>query len=385
MLTRNDSTGNFTQQWDKETRLITVTGSATGTFVYDGDGNRVKATLNGVTTAYVGNYYEQSGSVTTTYYYAGGARIAMRQGITVSYLLGDHLGSTAIAANGTTGALLSEQRYKPWGEQRYPAGASALPTRRQYTGQINDAEIGLYFYNARSYLPVIGRFLSADTIVPSPSDPQNLNRYSYVSNRPLSLADPSGHCGWDKEYGTQAQTDCETILQSLHDTYGISWEYPTDPAIKLYDKDNRFLRRWKLSDAQALQSALDAWSSALGGADAVKRQLNSGNLTFELHGAGGMDLPGAKGEYHYSDNEIWLSSISIEAIDFAHEIAHGWEGHHGWIYPDGHKEHSWIGKFPTYRTLWFALKFYQGYDSNADTWTSDGGGWTDIARGQEGR
>ncbi len=58
MTTRNDSTGNFTQQWDKENRLITVTGSATGYFLYDGDGNRVKATLNGVTTAYVGNYYE---------------------------------------------------------------------------------------------------------------------------------------------------------------------------------------------------------------------------------------------------------------------------------------------------------------------------------------
>jgi hypothetical protein len=38
MLTRNDSTGNFTQQWDKENRLITVTSAAaTGYFVYDGD------------------------------------------------------------------------------------------------------------------------------------------------------------------------------------------------------------------------------------------------------------------------------------------------------------------------------------------------------------
>jgi hypothetical protein len=109
----------------------------------------VKATLNGVTTAYVGNYYEQSGSITTTYYYAGGTRIAMRQGSTVNYLLGDHLGSTALAANGTTGALLAEQRYKPWGEQRYPTGASTLPTRHRFTGQIEDGEIGLYFYGAR--------------------------------------------------------------------------------------------------------------------------------------------------------------------------------------------------------------------------------------------
>jgi RHS repeat-associated protein len=195
MLTRNDNTGNFTQQWDKENRLITVTGTATGAFVYDGDGNRVKATLGATTTIYIGNYYEQSGSITTTYYYAGGTRVAMRQGITVTYLLGDHLGSTAIAANGTTGALLSEQRYKPWGEQRYPSGASTVPTRRQYTGQINDNEIGLYFYGARMYSPYLNRWLSPDTIVPDLANPQSLNRYSYVNNNPLKYIDPTGHEG----------------------------------------------------------------------------------------------------------------------------------------------------------------------------------------------
>jgi hypothetical protein len=92
----------------------------------------VKATLNGVTTAYVGNYYEQSGSVTTTYYYAGGTRVAMRQGITVSYPLGDHLGSTAITANGS-GGFYSELRYKPWGEARYVTGT--VGTDRRFTSQ----------------------------------------------------------------------------------------------------------------------------------------------------------------------------------------------------------------------------------------------------------
>ncbi|RKY40125.1 MAG: hypothetical protein DRP85_09185, partial [Candidatus Makaraimicrobium thalassicum] len=40
---------------------------------------------------------------------------------------------------------------------------------------------------------VLGRFISADTIVPSPGDPQSLNRYSYVRNSPMSFIDPSGH------------------------------------------------------------------------------------------------------------------------------------------------------------------------------------------------
>ena len=38
-----------------------------------------------------------------------------------------------------------------------------------------------------------GRFISPDTIVPDPANPQSLNRYSYVFNRPLVLTDPSGH------------------------------------------------------------------------------------------------------------------------------------------------------------------------------------------------
>jgi RHS repeat-associated protein len=52
---------------------------------------------------------------------------------------------------------------------------------------------GLYFYNARYYDAEIGRFISADTIVPDPSNPQTLNRYSYCLNNPLRYIDPSGH------------------------------------------------------------------------------------------------------------------------------------------------------------------------------------------------
>ena len=46
---------------------------------------------------------------------------------------------------------------------------------------------------ARYYDPEIGRFISADTIVPDPTNPQSLNRYSYCLNNPLKYIDPSGH------------------------------------------------------------------------------------------------------------------------------------------------------------------------------------------------
>jgi hypothetical protein len=51
----------------------------------------------------------------------------------------------------------------------------------------------LLFLHARYYDPALGRFISADTIVPEPGNPQSLNRYSYVYNRPLVYVDDSGH------------------------------------------------------------------------------------------------------------------------------------------------------------------------------------------------
>jgi len=53
------------------------------------------------------------------------------------------------------------------------------------------------YYGARYYDPALGRFVQADTIVPNPASPQDLNRYAYVRNNPLRYTDPSGHmeCG----------------------------------------------------------------------------------------------------------------------------------------------------------------------------------------------
>lgn len=41
--------------------------------------------------------------------------------------------------------------------------------------------------------------LTPDSIVPDPTNPQSYNRYSYVNNRPLNFADPTGHreCEFD--------------------------------------------------------------------------------------------------------------------------------------------------------------------------------------------
>lgn len=51
----------------------------------------------------------------------------------------------------------------------------------------------MYDYNARWYHPALGRFVSADTIVPEPGNPQGLNRYSYSYENPVLYVDKDGH------------------------------------------------------------------------------------------------------------------------------------------------------------------------------------------------
>ena len=161
------------------------------TFMYDGDGKRVAQTINGVTTYFIGSHYEVTGSTITKYYFAGNQRVAMRTNTTLYYLLSDHLGSTSLTTN-SSGAIVSELRYKAWGETRYSSGTT--PTKYQYTGQYsNMSDFGLMFYNARWYDPYLNHFTQPDSIIPDPNNPQDWNRYAYARYNPLRYTDPTGH------------------------------------------------------------------------------------------------------------------------------------------------------------------------------------------------
>ncbi|WP_423224229.1 RHS repeat-associated core domain-containing protein [Candidatus Amarolinea aalborgensis] len=182
-----------TSTYDAENRLTAMTGGITASYVYDGDGNRVKETIAGVTRVFVGNTYAIDNGAVKKYYYAGSVRVAENSGGALYYLLGDHLGSTAVTLDSAGNRLNTntEIRYYPYGAPRYTAGAT--PTTFNFTGQRRDSGSRLLYYGARWYDPVIGRFISADTIVPQPGNPQSLNRYSYAANNPLRFVDPSGH------------------------------------------------------------------------------------------------------------------------------------------------------------------------------------------------
>jgi RHS repeat-associated protein len=110
----------------------------------------------------------------------------------VVWLHGDHLGSTSLATSeGPSPTVVGRQLYAPFGEVRWTSGA--LGTDFGFTGQRADGYIGLVHMGARWYNVKVGRWVSADTIVPDPGDPQDFNRYTYSRNNALKYVDPSGY------------------------------------------------------------------------------------------------------------------------------------------------------------------------------------------------
>jgi RHS repeat-associated protein len=199
----------------------------------------VKKVRSGVTTIYLEGLWEEViGGDTKRYYTLNGRTVAVRNfdgtTQTVSMLNTDHQGSVKLIGAAGGGS----QEFDPWGKRR----SGAVPeTRRNFTGQYLD-DTGLLFYNARYYDPAIGRFRSADTIVPGstalttwpsdsaarsawqgegssgPSNPQDLNRYSYVNNNPVTNVDPTGH--W-----RESAIDIGFIAYDLYDIQqnGLNW------------------------------------------------------------------------------------------------------------------------------------------------------------------
>ncbi len=200
-----------------------TSGANTVWFGYDPDHARYKMVssgLNAGTTYYLDDAAsgameerEVVAGVTTwrDYIMADGKLIAQRQcvgpppcssGASMLYFILDHLGSVTVVTDGS-GTVLQRLSYDAWGKRRNADGSAlsctgglSLPNgvSRGFTGQEMIDALCLVNLNARVYDPTLGRFLSADPVVGDDTVPQELNRFSYVLNDPLSLTDPSGLC-----------------------------------------------------------------------------------------------------------------------------------------------------------------------------------------------
>lgn len=192
-----DATGNLLNDhlqsywYDSDNRMVAsdLSGDLTpdASYFYDGDGRRVKKVVGSVATVFV---YDAMGKLLVEY----GGVLAQTSG--TSFITQDTLGSTRVVTGQSQNDVKGRYDYLPFGED-LSAGRS-YPTNnninQKFTGYERDAETSLDYAQARYYNGTQGRFTSADPLLASIdlTDPQTLNRYSYVVNNPEKFTDSTG-------------------------------------------------------------------------------------------------------------------------------------------------------------------------------------------------
>ena len=210
-----DAAGNqtlyspHTLAYDAENRLFSMThaSSGSGTYLYDGQGRRVKKTWTpgGGTAADTYYVYDIAGRLAAEYGTASNPAPATPATL---YPFTDMLGSVRAVTN-AAGTVIECYDYLPFGrmlsssDNERPTTCHPLPSdteidsdvSQKFTGQVRDEETRLDYFKARYMSAPQGRFLSPDALMARREwipDPQRWNRYAYVRNNPLRYIDPNG-------------------------------------------------------------------------------------------------------------------------------------------------------------------------------------------------
>lgn len=201
------------------------------------------------------------------------------------YYLKDHQNSV-IALTDTNGQIVEAYSYDAYGRTRIYATngteltRSAVGNRFAWQGREVDWSTGLYYFRARYYDPIMGRWLSVDPIGIS----GGLNLYEFCGSDPINMVDPDGEnaieaydywsdvavSGFDQGgFGGYAQAAGASLMQAFIDFWGArSLENNASLSGQYSTSDECQGKAWKHGLYAAGQVALSA-ASAFGGNNAV--------------------------------------------------------------------------------------------------------------------
>ncbi len=218
-LTQTGPSGTITYGWDARNRLAGISGpTVAASFSYDAVGRRISKGINGVTTTYqydgLDIVRESGGGGEASYLrtLAIDEALARTDASGTSAYLSDLLGNN-VALVDSTGSPITTYTYAPFGETAASGAPASNPV--QFTGRENDGT-GLYYYRARYYDPVRGRFISEDPIGFAGGA---TNLFGYAVNNPMYWIDPLGLVLTDEQianiiYNETRSLSGENIAQS---------------------------------------------------------------------------------------------------------------------------------------------------------------------------
>src|SRR5208283_4184711 len=198
------TSGGKTFAYDFQDRLKAMySGSVVVTLQYDGDGNRVAKTVNGVTTSYLVDDVNPTGypqvvaetvnGVAQRTYTYGLQLISQNQligGVWMpSFFIYDGSGNVRMLTD-ATGKVTDTYDYDAFGNTIHATGST--PNVYLYRGEQYDPDLGLYYLRARYFNPATGRFLTRDPDAGRIRAPATLHKYLYASGDPVNKVDPTG-------------------------------------------------------------------------------------------------------------------------------------------------------------------------------------------------
>lgn len=272
------TTPDATYTYDAANRVTSSTTSAgTTTYGYDGWGNLVRVTTNGVVQDLVLDEAAGLPQVLGTVSANGTTRIA-RDGAGLlhqttnaqaSTLLTDLVGSVrqGITPSGTT---LFSQAFTVDGVPRSHSGSAT--SAFGFTGEWTNPLDGLVYLRARHYLPTLGRFIQRDTDPGSGLAPASLHRYAYVDNNPATWTDPTGHRKGLQADGSWA--GCQIFLGNPEDQ--CSWSdygdfFKSDSGDDFWTMVKQIGKRINHLPRDIVLGAVAAYNDPIGTLDAMRK------------------------------------------------------------------------------------------------------------------
>ncbi len=215
-----DAVGNLTNdnvntyQYDAESNLIAINNGSTASYTYNALNQRDKVVTSAGTDRFTfdqqgrrfANWQDGNAYIKEEQFYGDQGAVAFFSvaDAIIHFAHDDATGTQRMRTDNVGSPPSSPATAKfaslPFGEVNGSSGSDLDPSHFAWLdqdGTFSASSLGLQHATFREYNSIQGRWMSPDPYSGSydETNPQSLNRYSYVMNNPLGYTDPTGQCG----------------------------------------------------------------------------------------------------------------------------------------------------------------------------------------------
>jgi len=316
------SDGTHSYAWDARNRLNTIDLGNTASFTYDPFGRRATKNILGTSTSFLYDranaVQEVIGGTNTANSLMGGVDEVFQRTDSVGArsFLSDALGGT-LALTDSTGTAQTSYTYEPFGNTT--VSGTATTSSFAYTGRELDGT-GLYFYRARYYNPLLGRFISEDPI----GFRGGTNKYAYVGDNGVNGIDPTGTENPISHFAEAMWASAldPSLTLDIHDPFNPTSDVLTD-ALPLSQHTDTYNANMHVMAGRKPNGHYQTCSQALqGAADFTATMMNGDNLGMAEHtgqdwatpGHGGAPWPGGFPTSDHLEGD-WIGNLDPTYYD----------------------------------------------------------------------